>query len=215
MSVILKEDHIKIVRKVKKRALIIHLTSIGLALLILAIPFYFYLDRTLTLEVYRVIRSKFDSLSARYKLLTILRTKTLTIGQALDIANVVMEQKEVPLPLVLAVMEKESAFKADAVSHKGARGLMQVMPTIWEMYTNQPFVKETERQMHDPAMNVRIGVLYLGDLKKRYGDWERTLRAYVGGPTRANDPAMDGYVTSVLMKRTFYEKEVERRGIPE
>jgi soluble lytic murein transglycosylase-like protein len=215
MSVILKEDHIKIVRKIKKRALIIHLTSIGLALLTLTLPFYFYLDRTLTSEIYRVIRSELDSISARYKLLTILRTKTLTIGQALDIADVVMEQKEVPLPLVLAVMEKESVFKTDAVSHKGARGLMQVMPTVWEMYTNQPFMKETERQMHDPGMNVRIGVLYLGDLKKRYGDWERTLRAYVGGPSRSNDPAMDGYVTSVLMKTAFYEKEVGRKGIVE
>jgi hypothetical protein len=130
MSVILKEDHFKIVRKIKRRALIIHLTGIAFTLLILVVPFYSYLDCALTREIYRVIRSEFDSLSARYKLLTILRAKTLTIGQALDIADVVMEQKDVPLPLVLAVMEKESVFKADAVSHKGARGLMQVMPTV-------------------------------------------------------------------------------------
>lgn len=215
MSVILKEDHIQIVRKIKKRTLIIHLVGIGLTLLILAVPIYFYLNRILTLEDYRVIRSEFDSLSARYKLLTILRTKTLTVGQALDIADVVMEQKEVPLPLVLAIMEKESVFKADAISHKGARGFMQVMPIVWEIYTNQPFMKEAERQMYDPAMNVRVGLLYLSDLKKRYGDWERTLRAYVGGPTRANDPAMDEYVTSVLMKTAFYEKEIRRRMMEE
>jgi soluble lytic murein transglycosylase len=137
----------------------------------------------------------------------------LTIGQALDIADVVMEQKDVPLPVVLAVMEQESVFKADAASYKGARGLMQVMPVVWEMYTDQPFMKEAERQMYDPAMNVRVGLLYLSDLKKRYGDWERTLRAYVGGPTKANDPAMDNYVDSVLMKTAFYEKEVRRKGI--
>jgi soluble lytic murein transglycosylase-like protein len=123
-----------------------------------------------------------------------------------------MEQKEVPLPLVLAVMEKESVFKADAVSHKGASGLMQVMPTVWEMYTNQPFMKETERQMHDPAMNARVGLLYLGDLKRRYGDWERTLRAYVGDPSKSDDAAMDRYVNSVLMKIAFYEKEMRRKG---
>ncbi len=215
MSVILKEDHFEIVRKIKRRALVIHVAGIGLTLLILAVPLYFYLDRALAREIYRVIRSEFDSLSARYKLLTILRTKTLTIGQALDIADVVMEQKEVPLPLVLAVMEKESVFKADAVSHKGARGPMQVMPVVWQMYTDQPFMKEAERQMHDPAMNVRVGLLYLNDLKKRYGDWERTLRAYVGGPTRANDPAMDDYVASVLMKTAFYEKEMRQKAVEE
>jgi soluble lytic murein transglycosylase-like protein len=213
MSVILKEDHFRIIKNIKRRSLIIHLLGIGLTLLILVIPLHFYLDRALTTEIYRMIRSEYDSLSARYKLLTILRTKTLTIGQALDIADVVMEQKDVPLPVVLAVMEQESVFKADAASYKGARGLMQVMPVVWEMYTDQPFMKEAERQMYDPAMNVRVGLLYLSDLKKRYGDWERTLRAYVGGPTKANDPAMDNYVDSVLMKTAFYEKEVRRKGI--
>jgi soluble lytic murein transglycosylase-like protein len=83
------------------------------------------------------------------------------------------------------------------------------------MYTDQSFMKEAERQMYDPAMNVRIGLLYLSDLKKRYGDWERALRAYVGGPTRANDPAMDEYVTSVLMKTAFYEKEMRRKASEE
>jgi soluble lytic murein transglycosylase-like protein len=213
MSVILKEDHIKIIQKIKRRALIVHLVGIGLTLLILVIPLHFYLDRTLTTEIYRMIRSEYDSLSGRYKLLTILRTKTLTIGQALDIADVVLEQKDVPLPLVLAIIEQESVFKPEAVSHKGARGLMQVMPVVWETYTDQPFLKEAERQLHDPAMNVRVGLLYLSDLKKRYGDWERTLRAYVGGPSRSDDPAMDEYVNSVLMKTAFYEKEVRRKGI--
>ncbi|NWG02786.1 MAG: transglycosylase SLT domain-containing protein [Syntrophaceae bacterium] len=213
MSVILKEDHIKIVQKIKKRALVIHLVGIGLALLTLVIPLHFYLDRAVTAEIYRMIRSEYDSPSARYKLLTILRTKTLTIGQALDIADVVMGQKDVPLPLVLANMEQESVFKPEVVSHKGVRGLMQVMPVVWEMYIDQPFMKEAERQMRDPAMNVRIGLLYLSDLKKRFGDWERTLRAYVGGPSRSDDPTMDDYVNSVLMKTAFYEKEVRRKGI--
>ena len=108
-----------------------------------------------------------------------------------------MGQKDVPLPLVLAIMEQESVFKPEAVGHKGARGLMQVMPVVWEMYTDQPFMKEAERQMHDPAMNVRIGLLYLSDQKKRFWDWERTLRAYVGGPSRTDDPTMDEYVNSV------------------
>jgi soluble lytic murein transglycosylase-like protein len=181
--------------------------------LILVVPSYFYSDRALTTEIYRVIRSELESLLTRYKLVTILRTKTLTIGQVLDITDVAMEQKEVPLPLVLAIMDQESTFKTEAVSHKGARGLMQVMPIVWEMYTDEPLMKAAERQIHDPAMNVRIGLLYLSDLKERYGDWERALRAYVGGPSRANDPAMNEYVNSVLMKTAFYQKEIGQRRI--
>jgi hypothetical protein len=65
MSVILKEDHIHSVQKIRRRALIIHLAGIGLTLLILAIPLHFYLDRALTTEIYRVTRSEFDSLPVR------------------------------------------------------------------------------------------------------------------------------------------------------
>jgi hypothetical protein len=43
MSVILKEDHFKIIQKIKRRALITHLVGIGLTLLLLVIPLYFYL----------------------------------------------------------------------------------------------------------------------------------------------------------------------------
>jgi soluble lytic murein transglycosylase-like protein len=213
MSAHLKLDHIKLARKIKRRALMIHLIGIGFTLLIVITPVHFYADRALTREIYRMIRPKFDDLTARYMLLTILRTKALTVGQALDIADVVVEQKEIPLPLALAVMDQESLFNPEAVSHKGARGLMQVMPIVWEMYTNQQFMNETEEQMYDPATNVRIGLLYLSDLKKRYGDWKRTLRAYVGGPTKANDPSMDGYVSSVLMKTAYYEREMRRKAI--
>jgi hypothetical protein len=209
MSCILKEDHLRILRKVKKRALKIHVCGIVLTLLISAIPLYYQLGHTLRLEVYRVIRTEFNLLMDRYKLLDILRTKPLTVGQALDIADVVMEQDEVPVPLVLAIMEQESVFRPEAVSHKGARGLMQVMPVVWKIYADRPLLKDVERQMYDPAMNVRVGLLYLRDLKKKFGSWERVLRAYVGGPDRANDPAMDEYVDSVLLKTAFYEKEVK------
>jgi soluble lytic murein transglycosylase-like protein len=202
------EDHVRIVKRIKRRAMVVHLAGILLTLAILLVPVYFQMERALTVEVYRVVRTELDSLLARHQLLTLLRTKPLTIGQALDVADIVMEQAEVPVPLVLGIIEQESVFKAEAVSHKGARGLMQVMPVVWEMYSTHPKLN-TEDHAHDHSMNVRVGLQYLADLKKKYGEWRRALRAYVGGPKKAEDKAMDGYVDSVLAKAAAYEKEIK------
>ena len=77
--------------------------------------------------------------------------------------------------LVKAVIQAESSFNPGAVSHKGAVGLMQVMPT-------------TARLMgvHDPAdpqKNIVAGVKYLKMLLELYNDDERlAIAAYNCGP---------------------------------
>jgi soluble lytic murein transglycosylase-like protein len=81
----------------------------------------------------------------------------------------------VPPALVKAVIAAESAFRSDAVSHKGAQGLMQLMPeTAEQMGVENPF---------EPGQNVRGGTSYLRTLIERYGDLGRALAAYNAGPT--------------------------------
>jgi soluble lytic murein transglycosylase-like protein len=77
--------------------------------------------------------------------------------------------------LVLAVTVKESAGDAAAVSHRGARGLMQLMPaTAVEVGVDDP---------HDPAQNLRGGARYLAQMLERYdGDLSLALAAYNAGP---------------------------------
>ena len=211
MGCITVEDHHGIIRRVKRRALMIHLCGFLCTLSILSIPLYFYLQRPIVvLEIDHVIPAELNSLLARHQLLTILRAKPLTIGQALEVAEVVMEQENVPVPLALGIIEQESAFRPGAVSHKGARGLMQIMPIVWENYLEHPELRMFENHIHEPAINVRVGLRCLSTLKKEFGDWRRALRAYVGGPKRANDPALDGYVDSVLLKKASYEREIKR-----
>ena len=76
--------------------------------------------------------------------------------------------------LVKAVIAAESNFDPDALSHKGAQGLMQLMPrTAASLGVEHPF---------HPVDNVRGGSLYLRQMLDRFGDLERALAAYNAGP---------------------------------
>jgi soluble lytic murein transglycosylase-like protein len=77
--------------------------------------------------------------------------------------------------LVLAVVKVESAFRPQAVSPKGAQGLMQLMPpTARDLGVEDAF---------DPEQNLDGGARYLRQLLIRYkGDVRRALAAYNAGP---------------------------------
>ncbi len=95
----------------------------------------------------------------------------------------VAESQGVEAALVAAMVQVESAFDAMAVSPRGARGLMQVMPT-----TASRFGIEGD-QLFDPAVNLEVGARYLRWLQDRFGgDTERVLAAY-----NAGENAVDTY----------------------
>jgi soluble lytic murein transglycosylase-like protein len=75
---------------------------------------------------------------------------------------------------VSALIRVESNYEPRALSRKGARGLMQLMPaTARRLSVRKPF---------DPASNVRGGVLYLRELVDRFGHHpELVLAAYNAG----------------------------------
>jgi soluble lytic murein transglycosylase len=80
----------------------------------------------------------------------------------------------VPPALVKAVIHAESAFDPRAVSHKGAKGLMQLMPaTARSLGVSDPFAAE---------QNVAGGTRYLRELRERFGNWTFALAAYNAGP---------------------------------
>lgn len=102
-----------------------------------------------------------------------------------DLIVSLSKKHNVDWKMVAAVMAVESNFDPRAISHKGAQGLMQLMPATARMYrVSDPY---------DPIQNIEAGVLHLKMLFERYkGKLELVLAAYNSG-----------------------EKSVERyRGIP-
>ena len=206
MSIVLMETHQKVLRKVKKRAFIIHGLGILLTLFVAMFPWMSKVQSDLIRASYAVVRHHLVGLEGRYALLEILRNKPLTIGQALNIADVVMDEAKasnVPVHMVLGIMSLESEFNPNAISSEGARGLMQVMPATWKQYVPNESLRG-QGSKHDPAMNVRVGVRYLGDLVKQYGDWRSALKIYGGFVTKSPDK----YVNIVMAKAEQYRAQI-------
>ena len=78
---------------------------------------------------------------------------------------------------ISALIEVESGFNERAVSPKGARGLMQIMPA-----TASDYGVRNARDLLDPSRNLDVGVRHLRDLLKAHdNNWVLALSAYNAG----------------------------------
>jgi soluble lytic murein transglycosylase len=88
--------------------------------------------------------------------------------------------------LLFAITRQESAFERDAVSHAGARGLMQLMPATASFIANKmqlPF--SADRLTADGIYNVLLGRTYLETLIEDFGgSYALAIAAYNAGPGR-------------------------------
>ena len=197
MSCMAAEDHDRIVRRVNLWHVKFHLISAVLLALAIYLPYHLKLERDL-------LQVEYSSVKMRHRMLEMLRTRPLTIGQAMDITDAVIQQNKVPVEVVFAIMRQESEFTPEAVSKKGAKGLMQVMPITWKSYSLPHFKNVT-----DPVQNVHVGTLYLADLFDQFGDWKAVFRAYYAGPQNYNNKNYDWYANAVVKKIADYRREME------
>jgi len=106
-------------------------------------------------------------------------------------------------PLIKAVIKAESDFDPNAMSHKGARGLMQIMPMNYRLLNvENPF---------DPQQNIDGGARYLREMMDRYnGKLNLSLAAYNAGPGAVDKyggvppyPETNEYIERVMK---YYER---------
>lgn len=88
--------------------------------------------------------------------------------------------------LILAIIDVESDFEEEAVSVKGARGLMQIRPSTLHFLAEKEGLRLSREEVaKDPALCVRLGIRYLRQLQDRFGgDLDLALMAYNAGPSR-------------------------------
>lgn len=107
--------------------------------------------------------------------------ETLRVPTAEELVSAAARRNGLPAEFVKSVVAAESAFRADAVSPKGARGLMQLMPAT---------ARDYGADANDPRQNVEAGTRYLRDLLIKYQHDEhqviRALAAYNAGPGAVN-----------------------------
>lgn len=91
-----------------------------------------------------------------------------------EVISAASERHGVDPRLVRAVIKVESDFNSLAISRKGARGLMQLMPETARLHN--------VANVYDPVENIEAGVRHLRLLLDRYrGDLELALAGYNAG----------------------------------
>lgn len=117
----------------------------------------------------------------------------------------IAQEEGVDEALVRAVVQVESGGNPNAVSPKGAMGLMQLMPRTAEaMGVRDPF---------DPEQNLRGGVRLLRGLLDEFGDVRLALAAYnAGGPAVRRHGGIPPYAeTQSFVQRVLDLWQRERR----
>ncbi len=143
-------------------------------------PIYVYTDDTGAIRFTSkpppkgVTAKVFSAKKPKYSLFRRGRKQKLFHKKYQSIIKKVSQRYQVSEPLIRAVIHTESAFNPRAVSPKGARGLMQIMPFHDKnLGIEDPF---------EPAQNIEAGVRLLAELGKRYrNNLSLVLAAYNAG----------------------------------
>jgi soluble lytic murein transglycosylase-like protein len=125
------------------------------------------------------------------------------------------KEHDVDSLLVASVVEVESTFRPTAGSHKGAVGLMQLLPSTAGM---------SRARLENPRVNLDAGAAYLSKLISRFdGDLGLALAAYNAGPRNVRNyegvppfPETQQYVEKVLNRYVDYHRGLwEKSGAAE
>jgi len=113
--------------------------------------------------------------------------------------------------LLFGIIQMESGFDPMARSPRGAVGLMQVMPVVFEeVATELGWADRDPEALEDIRLNIRVGAHYLFTQVRRFGDLEKAVQAYYLGPSRITNPSDE----RVRLGRQYVEAVRLRQGSP-
>jgi soluble lytic murein transglycosylase-like protein len=144
-------------------------------------------------------------------LVRVLRAEGASRADAAELAQIVHSESSAlhldPL-YALALIKIESNFRANAISKRGAIGLLQVRPNVARaVATSGALAASGEARaarLRDPQTNVAVGLGYLRHLERQFADRTTALAAYNLGPTtvrrrlQRGAPIPRGYADRVL-----------------
>ena len=122
--------------------------------------------------------------------------------------------QNLPAKLLRAVVEQESGFRPCAISKKGAKGLMQLMPATAEQFS--------VADPYEPESNLSAGAKFLRQLLEKFkGDLSLSLAAYNAGPAAVDEAKgvpdnaeTRSYVESILGKVGVKQIDVQSIEMP-
>lgn len=138
--------------------------------------------------------------------------KKVTYPEAYNIAENVWNatvESNLSYSYVLGIMMTESRFNVNARSNCGAMGLMQVMPSTFTAISTKHNLNYSVADGFDIEKNIRVGVLYLDRLLRKYGHLDLVAAGYNGGPRAANN-YRDGNYSYVPKQTMNYVKAVRK-----
>ena len=117
------------------------------------------------------------------------------------------EENDIDPAMVIAIIERESNYKASAVGDSGnSLGLMQIQPR----WSEERMTRLSCPDLLDPYQNVIVGIDILVEYFNRGNSVEWVLMAYNGGPSYANKKAEAGEISEYAQKVLAVTKSLER-----
>ena len=127
------------------------------------------------------------------------------------------DEYDVPIEILCGVIHTESDFRPDAVSHAGAKGMMQITKDTFDWVSFKLKEQPADDELLDYKTNIKYGTYLLSFLYEEFGDWDTVFAAYNAGRGKVNlwleDESIteDGKLKNIPYKETAdYIEKVNR-----